>query len=104
VLYEYPYPLDENGEQTKASLGVAMDQEHVDLVSAIRNGEQIVQAEETAKSTLSAIMGREAAYTGKLVTWEDMMGSDMKLGPDKIEMGPVEMEYIIPQPGSPPKT
>ena len=57
-------------------------QEHIDLVAAIRNGNQIVEAEETAKSNLTAIMGRQAAYTGKKVTWEEMMGSGLKLGPE----------------------
>ena len=80
------------------------DQEHIDLVTAIRTGNQVVQAEETARSTLAAIMGRIAAYTGKTVTWDEMMTSDMKLGPEIIEMGPVDMELVIPVPGSAPMT
>ncbi|MBN1466411.1 Gfo/Idh/MocA family oxidoreductase [candidate division KSB1 bacterium] len=56
-------------------------QEHVDLVAAIRGGFQIVEAEQTAKSTLTGIMGRISAYTGKEVTWEEMMNSDIDLTP-----------------------
>ncbi len=56
-------------------------QEHVDLIAAIRQGFQIVEAEQTAISTLTAIMGRISAYTGKEVTWEEMMNSDLELTP-----------------------
>ena len=52
---------------------------------------------------LTAIMGREAAYTGKKVTWEEMMGSGLKLGPKgELKMGPVDMEKVIPIAGSAP--
>ena len=48
-------------------------------------------------------MGRESAYTGKKVTWEDMMGSDMVLGPKgEMKLGPVDMEAVIPIAGSAP--
>jgi len=57
-------------------------QEHVDLIWAIRTGHQIVEAENTATSTMSAIMGRISSYTGKEVTWEQMMNSDISLNPD----------------------
>ena len=54
-------------------------------------------------SNLTAIMGRESAYTGKKVTWEEMMGSDMVLGPKgELKMGPVDMEVVIPIAGSAP--
>jgi predicted dehydrogenase len=100
-LYKYAYPLDDDGNEDPALLIKSQVQEHIDLVEAIRNGESIVQAEETAISTLTAIMGRQAAYTGQKITWEEMMSSDLKLGPEKIEMGPVEMEYLVPKPGTP---
>ncbi len=80
------------------------DQEHIDLVTAIRTGNQIVEAEETAKSVLTAIMGREAAYTGKKVTWKEMMGSSLKLGPTgELKLGPVDMNKISPIAGSAPE-
>jgi predicted dehydrogenase len=102
VMYEFDYPADENGEKSRKNLLAEMIQEHIHLVEAIRTGNQIVQAEETAKSTLTAIMGREAAYTGKILTWEEMMSSDLKLGPEKLEMGPVDLEYLVPKPGTAP--
>jgi len=103
IMHEYNDPSMENGEPTGIKDMSPYDQEHINLVTTIRNGGQIVQAEETAISTLTAIMGRTAAYTGKTVTWEEMMGSDTRIGPEKIEMGPVDMERIIPVPGSAPE-
>ncbi len=64
------------------------DQEHVDLVTAIRTNKPINEAENTAKSTLTAIMARVSAYTGKETTWEQMMSMDLKLGPAEYVMGP----------------
>jgi len=46
-------------------------------------------------------MGRTAAYTGRLITWDEIMKSDMDLGPTKIESGPVEMVFETPVPGTP---
>ena len=99
-LYTWEAPVDAEGESLQNSPYV---QEHIDLVTAIRTGNQIVEAEETAKSVLTAIMGRESAYTGKKVTWEDMMGSDLQIGP-KVEMklGPVDFKAVIPIAGSAP--
>ena len=101
TVYEYVGAVDENGESTDNNDYV---QEHIDLVTAIRTGNQIVEAEETAKTNLTAIMGRQAAYTGKLITWDEMMGSGLKLGPEgELALGPVDMKAVIPVPGSAPE-
>ena len=101
VLYEYQPTMDEQGENIDNNDYV---QEHIDLVNAIRTGNQIVEAEETARTNLTAIMGREAAYTGKQMTWDEMMASGMKLGPEgELTMGPVDIEAVIPVPGSAPE-
>ena len=63
-----------------------------------------MEAERTAISTLTAIMGRTAAYTGQKVTWEQMMNSTERLGPETYEMGPVELEFPVPVPGIQHKT
>ena len=76
-------------------------QEHMHLVHAIRTGNYVNEAERTALSTLTAIMGRTAAYTGQAVTWEAIMKSDMDLGPKNIEFGPVDMVFETPIPGTP---
>ena len=44
-------------------------------------------------------MGRISSYTGKLVTWDEMMNSDLKLGPKVFEFGPVDIPKEIPVPG-----
>jgi len=100
-LYKYEPPTNAEGESTMTSPYV---QEHIDLVTAIRTGNQFVEAEETAKSVLTAIMGRESAYTGKKVTWDDMMGSDLELGPKgELSLGPIDLKAVIPVAGSAPK-
>jgi len=45
-------------------------------------------------------MGRISAYTGKEVTWDEMMSSDLQLGVSQLVMGPVDMKAVIPVPGS----
>jgi len=74
--------------------------EHVSLINHIRNNEPINQAEETAVSTLTAIMGRVSAYTGAEVTWDEIMASDMKLVPDDLELKNMDMtQYRVAVPG-----
>ncbi len=102
IQFKYEYPLDESGEPTDSVKVNPYDQEHIDLITAIRTGAYVNEAEFTAKSNLTAIMGRTSAYTGKQVTWEEMMSSDMKIGPEKVELGPANLEAIIPVPGEAP--
>jgi hypothetical protein len=72
-------------------------QEHINLVTAIRAGKAISDAEAQVNSTLITIMGRIAAYTGKEVTWEELMNSDLYLGPKKYVFGPLpEIKEVVP--------
>jgi predicted dehydrogenase len=50
-------------------------QEHTDLIHSIRTGKPINELKNVAESTLTAIMGRMAAYTGKVVTWDKALNS-----------------------------
>src|SRR5580765_5892447 len=43
---------------------------HVEVVEAIRNGKPVNDGEHMCKTTLMAIMGRMADYTGQEITWE----------------------------------
>ncbi len=52
------------------TIDAAYKQEHKDLVDSIRAGKPIVELKETADSSLTAVLGRLAAYTGQRVTWE----------------------------------
>ncbi|UCG27065.1 MAG: Gfo/Idh/MocA family oxidoreductase [Bacteroidales bacterium] len=100
VKWTYEYPPDENGEPTTWVKVNPYDQEHIDLITAIRTNSPINEGENVATSTLTAIMGRISAYTGKEVTWDEMMNSDLKLGPDTYVMGPMDMTPNIPLPGT----
>ena len=101
VKWKFEYPLDKNGNQMNQSVIPPYVQEHMHLVYAIRTGGYVNEAETTALSTLTAIMGRTAAYTGKAVTWDEILKSDMDLGPSKLEFGPVDMIFETPVPGTP---
>ena len=82
--------------------------EHNQLFKSIRNGEVINNTEYGAKSTMTAILGRMATYSGKLVTWDEAMATDLKLAPDEDTLtwnsvAPVNKDangnYPIPVPG-----
>jgi predicted dehydrogenase len=57
--------------------------EHNELFASIRAGQPINNGEYMARSTLLAIMGRMAAYTGKVITWEMALNSKEDLTPPK---------------------
>lgn len=104
-IYAYAYPLNEKGEPSKSVKVNPYVQEHIDLVTCIRQNIPINEAEGTAISNMVAIMGRASAYTGKEVTWDEMMNSDMKLGPDTYIMGDVGIVATaqVPVPGEAPQ-
>jgi myo-inositol 2-dehydrogenase / D-chiro-inositol 1-dehydrogenase len=58
--------------------------EHDALFAAIRNDKPINDAENGAKSTMTAILGRLATYSGKMVEWNDALNSNINLMPDKL--------------------
>jgi hypothetical protein len=72
-------------------------QEHINLVTGIRTGKPVNDAEAQVNSTLISIMGRISAYTGKEVSWEELMNSDLYLGPKTSTFGPVpEVKEEVP--------
>lgn len=70
------------------------DYEHKELFAGIRSGNIINNGEYMCLSTLMAIMGREACYTGAMITGEQAMNSNTILGPNKYEWGPVETPSV----------
>ncbi len=100
VIWQYEYPKNEGGEEIKGDKISPYVQEHIDLVTAIRTNKSINEAENTAISNMVAIMGRISAYTGKETTWEEMMSSDLRLGPKEYAFGAVDVSKSIPVPGS----
>lgn len=72
-------------------------QEHTDLIESIRAGRPVNELKNVAESTLTAILGRMSAYTGKAVTWEQALNSQENLAPDKLAWGPMPMpEVAVP--------
>jgi len=59
--------------------------EHDLLFASIRKNQPMNDGKRMATSTLLAMMGRMAAYTGKEVTWEQALNSQEQLVPDKLE-------------------
>jgi predicted dehydrogenase len=74
-------------------------QEHADLIASIRSGNVLNEAEQVAHSTLTAIMGREAAYTGKAIVWDELLKSPMSLVPENFALNAPPPEAKIPVPG-----
>lgn len=76
--------------------------EHDEMYASIRAGEPMNTGERMMTTTLAAIMARTAAYTGKEVTWEQLMNSKENLMPEKLEwdmelpVRPVRMPGITP--------
>ena len=56
-------------------------QEHQDLVDAIRNGTPLNDGYHGAKSSMTAVLGRMATYSGAEVTWEQAVESKLELAP-----------------------
>lgn len=63
-------------------------QEYADLIAAIRSGQTLNEGKRIAESTLTAIMCRMSAYTGRSLKWDWVMNaSQLDLSPGKIEFG-----------------
>ena len=58
--------------------------EHNDLFAAIRAGKDYNEVERSAISSMTAIMGRMATYSGKQVEWEQAFNSQLELGPHEV--------------------
>jgi predicted dehydrogenase len=68
--------------------------EHTHLYEAIRSGNRINETRQVAESTMTAILGRMAAYTGQEVTWEQAMNSKEKLMPDQLAFGELAVQAV----------
>jgi predicted dehydrogenase len=94
-----PWKPEKKGEERGMGSGVY---EHWKLIDSIKNEKAINNALDFgADSTLTTIMGRESAYTGKKITWNEMLNSDLDLLPKgEIKFGPAP-ESSVPMPGHP---
>jgi predicted dehydrogenase len=73
--------------------------EHDELFASIRAGKPINNGEYMTKTTLLAIMGRMAAYTGQQITWEQALNSKEDLSPPKYEWSVKLPEPAVARPG-----
>ncbi len=51
-------------------------QEHHDMFAALRRGETYNEGDYGAESTMTAILGRMATYSGKIIRWEAALELD----------------------------
>ncbi len=77
----------------------AYQQEHQDLIASIRAGQPINEAKNLAESTLVGIMGRESAYSGQPIEWDQALNSKLRWGPEKYELGPLPFPEV-PKPSN----
>ena len=76
IKYKYPNKWNEDPNPYQV--------EHDKLFQSIRNNEVINDVEYGAKSTITAIMGRMATYTGKKITWDQAINSKEMLVPNNL--------------------
>ena len=74
-------------------------EEHVHLLASIRAGNPLNEGQRVAESTLSAIMGREAAYTGQAIVWDELLKAAQDLTPPTTGFGSLAVPPV-PMPGS----
>lgn len=71
-------------------------QEHADLIAAIRGARApLEEATACAESTLTAILGRTSAYTGRITEWDKVLASSESLMPERLD-------FSTPIPVTPP--
>jgi hypothetical protein len=68
-------------------------QEHVDLINSILKDAELNEVKNVTDSTLTAIMGREASYSGRGVEWNDILNSKFAYGPELVYEQSGRMSY-----------
>ena len=59
--------------------------EHDELFAAVANGEyKYADAENGAKATMTAILGRMATYSGQVLEWDDAINSEISIMPKEF--------------------
>lgn len=74
--------------------------EHQAMFQSIRDGQPINNGHYMCNSTMLAIMGRMAAYSGKTLSWDDCYNDNTRLGPDQYSWSDLP-EPQVPIPGKP---
>ncbi len=87
-----------SGKETNAYV-----QEHIDLIQSIKAGRPLNELQSVTESTMTAILGRMAAYSGEVVTWEKALASTKSTMPEgltedmalKVDPVPVPGKYKV---------
>jgi predicted dehydrogenase len=76
-------------------------QEHINLVNSIRGtGPYLNEGQRVAEATMTAIMGRESAYSGQAITWDMIMNSQLDLQPKAFDYKLSLAPPTLPEPGA----
>jgi len=73
--------------------------EHDDLFASIRAGSPINEAENGALSSMTSILGRMATYSGKVITWDQALGSGINLAPKEYAWTASPPAPVVATPG-----
>ncbi|MBL6765552.1 MAG: Gfo/Idh/MocA family oxidoreductase [Verrucomicrobiae bacterium] len=76
--------------------------EHDEMYAALRQGEIPNNGEYMAHSTLMGLMARESAYTGKQITWDQMLKSKKRYVPEKLDWNMKLPDPPVAKPGITP--
>jgi len=69
--------------------------QYANLIKSIRRGEPINESKRLAESTMTVIMGRMSAYTGRAMKWDwAMKASKLDLSPQKCELGELPVRPV----------
>ena len=86
VVWKYKSPSKKKADMYQV--------EHDELFASIRSGKPIDNGDYMTKSTLLAMMGRMAAYTGQMITWDMAMNSQEDLSPPRYEFGSLPVPSV----------
>ncbi len=96
------------GDGKRKNLHDGHQDEHHDLFATLRKGEIPNEGEYGAHSTMTSILGRLATYSGKEITWDEAIKSELCISPVEQyhtfnDTPPIlpndDMTYPIPTPG-----
>jgi predicted dehydrogenase len=83
----------------KGAKNVSQQTEHDELFASIRSGKSLNNGDYMSKSTLVAILGRMATYTGQSITWEEAMASKEDLSPERYDWNAKPPVSVVAIPG-----
>jgi myo-inositol 2-dehydrogenase / D-chiro-inositol 1-dehydrogenase len=73
--------------------------EHDEMFAALHGGMRVDDGEHMCNSTLMALMGRMAAYTGQRITWEQALASQEALMPERLRWDDAPPASAVAIPG-----